>query len=196
MIRPYGKLLTWAALLTLVGTSALAQASRERPRRAPAFSLVDWRGTRVALDDFRGQPVVLQFFQVGCPVCQHEAPLLEETYQEYKDWGVKVIGISHDLGGAEDIQKFAEQFGVTFPLLIGDLEVAVRYLGITPQRSSFDTPHFFLINGEGYIVREFVAGRDLSFFADEKKALKQVLDELLASSPPEASRADPGSSNR
>lgn len=196
MTRSYGKLLIAVALLTLVGTSVLAQASREKPRRAPAFSLGDWRGTRVSLDELRGRTVVLQFFQVGCPVCRHEAPLLEEIYQEYKDRGVVVIGISHDRGGADDLQKFAEQFGVSFPLLIGDLEVAVRYIGVTPQRSSFSTPHFFLINGEGYIVREFVVGRDPSFFADEKQALKQALDELLASSPPEASRAAPGSSNR
>lgn len=115
MRKPYFRHPLLAALLMIAGTCAWAQPDGGRPRRAPAFSLVDWRGTRVSLDDLRGKSVVLQFFQVGCPVCQREAPLLEEIYQEYKDRGVVVLGISHDTGGRRTFKDSRSSSALPFP---------------------------------------------------------------------------------
>lgn len=181
MKNSLGQILVVLVLLATEGAvSQAAEQEVKKLRRAPDFTLLDWQGEKVALRDYRGRVILLQFFQTGCPTCQHEAPLLEDIYQRYKDRGVVLIGISHDAGGAAEVKKFAERFGISFPLVLGDLEVAVRYVGITPQRTSFDIPHFFLINREGYIVGEFAPGRTPKFFLDEKQALEQALDRLLA----------------
>jgi len=177
-------------VLLAVGSKSLAgEGGPTRQRRAPDFSLLDGQDKKVALSDYRGNVVLLQFFQTGCPTCQREAPVLEQLYRDYKDKGVVFVGISHDASGAEAIQAFTEKFEISYPLLVGDLEVAVRYVGITPQRSNFKIPHFFLINREGMIVRDIAPGTDTEFFSDEKRALERILNELLAE--PAAGKASP-----
>ncbi len=168
-------------LLLLAGSGAFAQGNTTKPYRAPDFTLFDCRGDKVSLADFRGRVVLLQFFQSGCPVCQREAPLLEEIYRQYKDKGLVVVGVSHDAGGPQAVQQFSRRFDLTYFLLLGDLEIAVRYLGITPQASSFDVPHFFLINRDGDVVKEIAPDKDKTFAQDEKGRLEQAVLEVLHS---------------
>ncbi|MGH9452674.1 MAG: peroxiredoxin family protein [Terriglobia bacterium] len=63
-------------------------------------------------------PVLLAFFKGGCPTCQFTFPFLERIHQHFKDQGVQVWGISQD--EAQDTRKFAQTFGVTFPILIDE----------------------------------------------------------------------------
>ncbi len=184
MKHQFRSVLVTLALVALASSGLAGENSSKKLRRAPDFVLSDWQGKKVALKDLRGQVVLLEFFRTTCPACRDEAPMLERLYRDYKDKGVTFIGISHDEAGAELVEKFAKQFNVTYPLLIGDLEVAVRYVGITPQNSSFDIPQFFLINREGYIVQHVVAGRDVEFFHDERGGLERAIQELLVDSPP------------
>lgn len=62
---------------------------------------------------------------------------------------------------------------------LGDLEVAVRYIGITPQQSSFDVPRFFLIDREGYVFKDIDPAHDAEFRRDEKGVLTKVIEETL-----------------
>jgi len=182
MKRRAGAILMAAALLLGAGGGQAAEQAPQKLRRAPDFTLRDWQGKPVSLRDYKGQVVLLQFFQTGCPTCRHEAPLLEQVYRDHQEDGVVFIGISHDQNAPQVLKTFAAEFNLTYPLLLGDLEVAVRYVGITPQQSSFKIPHFFLIDREGYIVREFAPDRDPEFFQDEKKSLEQALKQVLAGS--------------
>jgi peroxiredoxin len=172
------------ALLAIAGIGVGAESKSVSPRRAPDFTLPDCQGNKVSLEAFRGRIVLLQFFQTRCPACQREAPLLEEVYRKFKDRGVSVIAVSHDAGGAEVVREFARNFDVTYPLLLGDLEIAVRYLGITPQHSSFDIPRLFLIDRKGYIVRDLDPAGDIDFSRDEKGFLQKAIESLLNSSQP------------
>jgi len=160
---------------------ASAQEGSSKPRRAPQFVLPTPEGEKVALRDFQGRVVLLQFFETTCPTCQQEAPMLEELYKTYKDQDFVLLGVSHESGGAEALGKFAKEFAVTFPLVLGDLEVAVRYLGVTPQRSGFDIPHFFLISRDGYILQEFPP--ESGFLGNEKEIFQKAIKEALAGSP-------------
>ncbi len=171
------------SLLLGMTSSGPAQESAVRgQRQAPDFTLDDWQGRKVPMNDFRGKVILLQFFQSGCAACQQEAPLVEHLYRQYKNQGVAVVGISHDAGGAEAVSRFASEFGITFPLLIGDLEVAVRYVGITPQHSSFAVPRYFLIDRKGTIVREFLPGKGKS--PDEMVTnMERAIKDILARSP-------------
>jgi peroxiredoxin len=177
-------LLLILSLLLLASPSLLARDGNGRNRRAPDFSLLDGQGKKVALGDYRGKVILLQFFQTGCPTCQREAPLLEELYQAYREKGLILIGISHDGGGAEAVNKFAEKFSLTYPLLLGDLEVAVRYVGVTPQRPSFKIPYYFVIDPEGTIRKEFTPSDNPEFLRDEKGWLERAIEEALAGFPP------------
>ncbi len=68
-------------------------ASRERP--APDFTLPDLNGNRVSLAQFRGQPVVINFWATWCPPCRDEIPRLIEAYEREKD-SVTFIAISDE----------------------------------------------------------------------------------------------------
>lgn len=193
MKRQAACILMTLALLAMAGSGVAAGGSPTKLRRAPDFVLYDWQGNKVSLEDFRGRVVLLQFFQTGCPACQHEAPLLEELYRKFKDKGVVVMGASHETGGAEAVKQFAKQFDLTYFLLLGNLEIAVRYLGITPQQSSFDTPRFFLIDRDGNIARDIDPARDTDFLRNEKGVLEQAINEVLGS--PQPARPQPTTSS-
>ncbi len=83
---------------------------------APGFSLKSLDNKEHALHTLlqRG-PVLAAFFKVSCPVCQFTFPFLERLYKRYGSGAVTVIGVSQD--DARATEKFAAEYGVTFPLL-------------------------------------------------------------------------------
>jgi peroxiredoxin len=86
---------------------------------APGFSLKGLDGKNYSLGALieRG-PVVAAFFKISCPVCQFTFPFLERLYKRYGGDGVTFLGISQD--DARATQKFASEYGVTFPVLLDE----------------------------------------------------------------------------
>lgn len=72
-------------------------------------------GKVVKLSDYRGEPVVLNFWTSWCPYCVSELPALNDSYNEYKEKGVKVIAIN--LALQDDVnaaKKAIESAGAEF----------------------------------------------------------------------------------
>ena len=91
---------------------------------APNFSLKSLDGNETSLaGSLKKGPVVLAFFKVSCPVCKFTFPFLERLYQRYKSDNVTFLGISQDYVSAS--RDFAQDFGVTFPILIDDASYTV-----------------------------------------------------------------------
>jgi peroxiredoxin len=88
---------------------------------APDFRLKtqDGKGFSLTEELARG-PVVLAFFKVSCPTCQYALPFLERLYKVYGNKGVTLVAISQN--DARDTQAFAKQFGITFPILLDEME--------------------------------------------------------------------------
>lgn len=84
-------------------------------RLAPPFVLEGFDGQRVALEDHRGEVVVLNFWASWCyPACYEEAPVLEQGWRQWRDRGVVVLGV--DIQDTEEqARKFIADFGLTFP---------------------------------------------------------------------------------
>jgi peroxiredoxin Q/BCP len=84
--------------------------------RAPAFSLPDADGKKVALKDFRGQRVVVYFYPAAMtPGCTKQACDFRDNLREFSDAGFAVVGISPDK--PEKLAKFRDAEQLTFPLL-------------------------------------------------------------------------------
>jgi len=106
---------------------------------APEFLLESMDGEEVRLSDFRGQPVVLNFWATWCAPCRKEMPQLVAAYEEHRDEGLVVIGLN--LQESESIiRPFADDYGVEFPILIDrDGEVGDEYrLGGVPETIFID----------------------------------------------------------
>jgi thioredoxin-dependent peroxiredoxin len=84
--------------------------------KAPAFTLKDHDGTKVALKDFAGSRVVLYFYPADdTPGCTKEACQFNDELDAFRSLDVHVIGISPD--GAEKHQAFRAKYGLHFTLL-------------------------------------------------------------------------------
>jgi len=116
------RILGWAVGLALLGGVSL-WAAYFAPDRRPAtidlnYTLKDMNGRDVRLADFRGKPLIVNFWATWCGPCLLETPELVELASEYRDQGLVVIGISTD-DTPEEIRKYAANLNVTYPLLVG-----------------------------------------------------------------------------
>ena len=151
-------------LATLWVSGALCLSARENlkiPRPAPMFVLPTWDDKVLKSASLKGQVVVLEFFQTWCPDCQQSSPQLEKIYRKYKDQGFTVVGISHDGLGVKAVEPFVKKYDLTYPVLLGDLSIAINYVGITREdKDGFHIPYFVLIDRKGNIVAQYEEGVD------------------------------------
>jgi len=61
------------------------ESSRAGLRQAPDFTVTDEQGSTYRLSDFRGKPVVLNFWASWCPPCREEMPEFDKVHEELGD---------------------------------------------------------------------------------------------------------------
>ncbi len=84
---------------------------------APGFELMTPGEEVLQLEQQRGKVVVLNFWATWCGPCRTEMPLLQAAADQYAEDGLLVWGINFD-ETAEQVQEFAEEVAVEFPLLL------------------------------------------------------------------------------
>ena len=82
------------------------------------FVIEDMNGTDVALKDYSGQVILLDFWATWCAPCRLEMPWFVEFFDKYEDQGFVVLALDVDDPPAA-IQSFATQYGMDFPVLVG-----------------------------------------------------------------------------
>jgi len=117
---------TWkpgrAAALLLLLTSACVASDNAGPPRvgAPAreYEATTLDGESVTLESLRGTVVLLNLWATWCTPCRQETPYLQSVYEENKDRGFEIVGISMDTGdAADDVAMFVDDFQVTYTIL-------------------------------------------------------------------------------
>ena len=76
-----------------------------RPPAAPEFTVPGLTGGPIALSDFRGKVVFLNFWATWCPPCKQEMPSMERLYRRYKDRGFTVLAVSIDTADAATVAR-------------------------------------------------------------------------------------------
>ena len=100
-----------------------------RGKPAPNFSLVDLSGKKVTLADFKGHPLVLNFWGTYCDPCKVEMPWLQQLSQKYATQGFDVVGVTYDAEvGKAKISKATQELGVTYPILLSNSKIEDAYL--------------------------------------------------------------------
>lgn len=80
---------------------------------APEFRLKGLDGKELALSDFRGKYVVLDFWASWCGDCRRDIPNIKALYEKYSPKGVEFVGVSFD-DNAERWQNAIKEFGLKY----------------------------------------------------------------------------------
>lgn len=171
-----GAAFTAGVLLTTPRRQAPRGPVTEGPPEAlvPAsdFRLRAFNGRLVALSDFRGKPIVLNFWASWCTPCRQEMPNLERIWKEFRDQGLVVLGIDV-LDDEKDAAAFLKALNITYPNVFDPDQTRMRLYRVAAL------PTTILIDREHRQRDRFVGG--YLGEAGYKELREQVLKLLNAS---------------
>ena len=162
-------LATQAAQTSQETQSAQAEGTEPAKQLAPDFTVYDLEGNSHKLSDFRGKPVILNFWASWCGPCKMEMPDFDEKYQTYADQ-VHFLMVNLTDGSQETVEtasSFIEEQGYTFPVYFdSDYSGAIAY-GVNAVPVTY-----FIDEDGGFVARQQgVVGAD---------TLQKGIDLLLA----------------
>lgn len=135
------------------------------------YTLKDVEGRDVRLADFKGRPLLLNFWATYCGPCKTEIPIFVELVEKYKDQKLAILGISID-DSVEDLRPFAAQYKMNYPVLVG-----LGHDDLMDQyEATFLIPITWFIKADGTILMKHPGGPPS---ANPKEWLEQQIQALL-----------------
>ena len=129
---------------------------------APDITLRDLDGHDVRLADYRGRPVIVNFWASWCIPCREEFPLLKAARERYADDGLEIVGVVFD-DDVEAARAYMARAGASWPALDDPLgAAAAAYIVNAPPLS-------FFIDPDG-VVRSIAYGPPSSGSIDDRIA--------------------------
>lgn len=83
---------------------------------APDFAIKDLSGKVTVLSNLLGGPVILRFFETNCRFCRADTPAFTKFYTAHKDKGLQVLYIGSFYEEEENLEAFAKDLGIVFPV--------------------------------------------------------------------------------
>lgn len=157
-------------LLVCLGISSgvlAAQLTREFDPPFPAadFSLIDLDENIHQLSDYKGKPLIVNFWATWCPPCRAEMPSMERAWQKLEAEGIAMVGIN--VGeNFDQVFGFTADVEVSFPLLL-DMDGQV-----TSSWPIQGLPTTYILNPNGEMVYRMIGAREW----DDEKLLDAVRD--------------------
>ena len=148
-------------------------------KKAPAFSLPDQAGTKHSLADYEGQPVVLYFYpKDDTPGCTTESCAFQDNLPKFKKSKAAVLGMS--VLNSASKAKFADKYGLKFPLLADEDHTVIEKYGAWQEKSMYGKKYMgvarttYLIGPDGKVVKRW-DGVKVDGHAEEVLAAVQEL---------------------
>lgn len=128
---------------------------------APDFTMTDADGATLTLADFKGKPVLLNFWASWCGPCQSEMPDIQTAWKEHgTDVEFVIVNMTGMNGETEQSAKaFLADAGYTFPCYFDANNSAATAFGVS------SIPQTYLINAEGNIIGAYMGAMDASVLA-------------------------------
>lgn len=174
-------------VLALLGGVAAAADAPKIGQPAPAFSASDSHGHSVALADYRGKLVVLEWTNDGCPFVQHyyKRGNMQALQKEYTAKGVVWLSV---ISSAPGTQGYAD--GARADQLSQERGAAPSAVLLDPAGKlghlydAKTTPHLFIVDGSGKLIYaggiDSLPSTDPADIARAQPYVKNALDEALA----------------
>jgi thiol-disulfide isomerase/thioredoxin len=102
-------------LLILI-TPAVAVA---QGRQAPGLTLTDINGRSFNLNDYKGKVVLINFWATWCAPCRAEIPDLIKMQRQYRNHGLRIIGITYPPQKRSEVRRFARALKINYRVAIG-----------------------------------------------------------------------------
>jgi len=121
-----------------------SKSSLEAKEPVPNFTLSTIDGKDFHFSDYKGKPILINFFASWCLPCREEMPVLEKIVREYGPKGVVFLGIAVD-DTEEKMKDFIAKYGVTFPVGLDKTAAIQKSFGI------YGIPTTYFIDRNGMI---------------------------------------------
>ncbi len=172
----YVEYAVWIGLLAFVAVRLWPQVAAVvgagRPGElAPDLVVESLEGERLSLSELRGSVVLVNFWATWCPPCRVEMPGFQSIYEDYRDEGFVILGLSTDVGSGRAVREFLAEREIDYPVAqVGEAEK--RAFGGVPL-----LPTSILVDRDGFI-RHRVEG----FFAPPalRAAVRRLVNEGVA----------------
>ena len=144
-------------------TPSKSSSSTKEP--SPNFTLHLVGGGDFKLADYKGKPILINFFASWCLPCREEMPILEKIVNEYNPKGVVFLGVAVD-DTEEKMKDFIAKYGVTFPVGLDKTASIQKSFGL------YGIPTTYFIDKQG-MINYFHSG------SVTEELLHHELDKLL-----------------
>lgn len=183
-------LLNKIAIAILFTCLSVAQGELEHGSLAPEFALPNLEGQTIKLSDLRGKPIVLEWFNQGCPFVKkhYDSGNMQRLQSEYTKRGVTWLtivssapGKQGNMSAADHIRTLEQWKAQPSHLLIDEDGTVGR------NYSARTTPHMFILTSTGTVAYQGAIDDIRSTNPEDvqkaKNYVSKALNELLSNSP-------------
>ena len=141
------------------------------PDELPLFTLNDVWDEPHSIQEWSGEPLLINFWATWCAPCRREMPLLQALHNDQAKAGITVIGIAIDR--RPDVQSYIAEAGISYPILSGEIDaMAVSDLfGL----EGLGLPFSVLVGSNGQVLTVFIGEIELAEL-QEMIAISQAVE--------------------
>ena len=128
------------------------------------FVVSDMHKAPLKMADYKGKVVLLNFWATWCGPCKEEIPSFVELYDQYKEQGLVIVGVSID-DEPDTLRSFAQEWHMRYPIVLMQTDVEDSYGPFS------GIPTSYLLARDGSICTKHIGPATKKQFEREIKAL-------------------------
>ena len=119
---------------------------------APGLNLITLSGEKFSLAEFRGSPVIINFWASWCPPCRAEMPAFQQVFDEYEDLGLIIAAVNAtNQDSVSEAAAFVSENNLIFPIPLDKTGSVSRSYNL------YSLPTTVFIDSQG-IIRKIIIG--------------------------------------